>query len=71
MPCILESRGSITCGRRDAVGKRRSLDELHDQRPHGTGLFETVNRGDVRVIQRRQDVSFALKSGQSIDIMQE
>ena len=53
---------------RDALGKIFALDELHDESRAAVGVFESVDGADVRVIQGRQNFSFALKAGQPIGI---
>ena len=45
----------------NAVGQRRPLDELHDKCFAVGRVLEPVHRGDVRMIQRREDFGFALK----------
>ena len=47
---------------RDALGERRPLDEFHHQRDRAIGLFESVNRGDVRMVQRGEDFRFRFVS---------
>jgi hypothetical protein len=37
----------------DPVGERWPFDELHHQRPNTVCFLQTVDDGDVRVIQRR------------------
>jgi hypothetical protein len=56
---------------RNALRERRPLDELHHEGSHVAGVFQTINRCDVGVIQRRQDVRSALKPSQPIGIVQE
>jgi hypothetical protein len=53
---------------RNAVGEGRALDELHHERLHARRLFEPVDGGDVRVIQRGEDFGFALKARQPVGI---
>jgi len=59
----------------DLFGERGSLDELHDERAHGPAeagphirgeFFETVNLGDVRVIQGRKRPGLTLEPGNPI-----
>ena len=45
-----------------------ALDEFHDERRDAVGLLEPVDRGDVRVIQRGEDLRFALKPRQSFRV---
>jgi hypothetical protein len=55
----------------DSVGERRPVDELHDERRCGACLLETVNRGDVRMIQRGEDFGFAPEPAEALDIRRE
>ena len=47
----------------DAVGQRLALDQLEDEPGDAVGLFESVNRRDVRVIERRQQPRLAIEAG--------
>ena len=53
---------------RDAIGKRRPFDQLHDQEWPGLALFEAVNVRDVWMVQRREDLRFATEPGQAIGV---
>ena len=53
---------------RDAIGKRRSLDELHRQRERASGLLDAENVGDVRMVERGKDFGFALKTREPVGI---
>ena len=56
-------------GARDQpVGERATLDELENQEPRTVGLFDSVNRSDVRMLQCRKEPGFAVESGESIRI---
>ena len=46
---------------RDAVGERRTLNQLQHERLHTIGILEPVDRCDVRMIEGRED--FALRAG--------
>ena len=46
-----------------AIGQRRAFDELEDERDDVFAFFERVDGGDVRVIQRREDLRLALEAG--------
>ena len=51
----------------DPVGERRPLDQFHDE-----GLiFDSVDRGDIRVIQRRERLRLALEAHEPIGIRRE
>ena len=51
--------------------QRRTLDELHDQREAAAGLLDAVDLRDVRMVQRREDLGFALEAGQPFRIGRE
>jgi hypothetical protein len=51
-----------------AIRQGRPFNELHYQGDSALGFFEAVDGGDVRVIQRCQDLGFAAKSRQPIGI---
>jgi len=53
---------------RDAVRQRRPLDELEHQRMCASTFFESVNRSDVRMIERGEQLCFALESRKTIGI---
>ena len=56
---------------RDAVGQRRPLDELHHERARAAALFEAVDLRDVRVIERGEELRFALEAREPIGIARE
>ncbi len=56
---------------RDAIGERRSVDQLQHERLQRLRFFEAVDRGDVRMIQRRQDLRFPLEAREPIGIERE
>ena len=53
---------------RDSVGERRPIDQLQHQRAHAARLFEAVDRGDVRVIERGEHLRFAREPRQAVRI---
>jgi hypothetical protein len=53
---------------RDAIGERRPVDQLHDERVDAVLFDNPVDRGDVRVIERRENFGFALKSREMIGV---
>ena len=53
---------------RQSVGQCRAVDELHDERGHIAGFLQTVNRRDVRMVERGQDPRFAPKSSQPLGV---
>ena len=50
----------------DPLGKRRSFDELENERFYAVRVFETVDARDVRVIQRREQFRFTLETRQAL-----
>jgi hypothetical protein len=62
--------GVVDCNRsgRDAVGQRRALDQLEDQRMHSVGCLQPVDGGDVGVIHRREDLCFAGEASESVPV---
>ena len=47
----------------DAFRQRLAGNEFHDEVTRAGVFFQSVNRGDVGMIQRRQHFRFALKTG--------
>ncbi len=45
-----------------------SVDQFHDEGLHAVGIFEAVDLRDVRMIERRQNLCFALEAGEAIGI---
>jgi hypothetical protein len=43
------------------LGEGRSFDQLHHERAHTIGYFETVNRRDVWMVERSQQTGFSLE----------
>ena len=62
------SSSGIGCTARNALRQVLALDELHDQGAHVLRLFDAVNGGDVRMIERGEHFRFALKARESIGI---
>ena len=52
----------------NSVGERRPLDQLHHERTDAVGLLQAVDLRDVRMIQRRQRLGFALEARQPLGI---
>ncbi len=55
----------------DVACKRWPLDELHHECCRAGRTFQAVNRGDVRMIQRRENFGLALEAGQTVSIGRE
>src|SRR4051812_15179585 len=49
---------------RDPIRQRGALDELHHERVRVAGVFKAVDGGDVRVIDRGEQLRLAVESGQ-------
>ena len=60
--------GERHCTTRDVRGKIFALDQFHDERGEVGGLLESVDRGDVWMIERGEHFGFALKSREPIGI---
>ena len=54
---------------RDPIGQRRAFDQFHHQRARSSRcFFESVDLGDVRVVQRREQLRLALEAREPIRI---
>ena len=53
----------------DHVGQRVALDQFENEEPHPGRDLQAVDRSDVRMIQRREDLGFPFKACQSIGIV--
>jgi len=67
-PQRLVQRQRAAC---DARRDRLAFDEFEHEKRLCIGFFETVNRGYVRVIERREHPGFAIEAGQPIGIIGE
>ena len=68
--CAIGSASSSGSGPvRDAIGERRPFDQLHHQRADAAGFLEAVDLRDVRVIERREHLRFALEPREAIGIV--
>ena len=52
----------------DAIGQRWPFDELHDESRRDVAAFETIDRGDVRMVQRGEHLGLALEAGETLRI---
>ena len=50
------------------VGQRVTVDQLENQRLHPIGLFQSIDRADVWMIEGRQDTSLAFEPSQPIGV---
>ena len=48
----------------EAIGQRRTLDQLHHQGHVAVGVLHPVDGGDVRVVERRESPGLPLEAGQ-------
>jgi hypothetical protein len=55
----------------DAISERGAFDQLKNQRTRGSGFFEAIDRSDVRMVERGQDVRFSPESRQAVGIVGE
>lgn len=46
---------------RKTLGQRLPFDKLHDEKPRSVRVLETVERGDVGVVQRREELGFSVE----------
>lgn len=69
---LLRNRQHLIEGKRsvgNALGERRAFDQLQHQRPDAVGFFQAVDRPNVRMIQRGEDLRFPLKAREGIRII--
>jgi hypothetical protein len=52
---------------RDSCYQRLSVDQLEDKGDDPLGFLDSEDRGDVRMIQRREDERFALEAPAALD----
>ena len=52
----------------DPISKRRPFDQLQNQRPRVAGLLQPVDRANVGMVQRGQDLRFTLEAGQPVGV---
>ncbi len=68
LPCDRQGLGERNRSLLDAIGKRRAVDQLHDERMRRAAVFEAVDLGDVRMIERGEDLRFAMKAREPIRV---
>ena len=56
---------------RDPVGERRPLHQLQHQRPRPLGLLDTVDGGDVGMVEAGEDPRLPLEPGEAIRVRRE
>ena len=55
----------------DLLVERLAVDELQDDRGRAVGLLETVNAGDVRMVERGEELGLALEPAETIGVARE
>ena len=55
----------------DAICQRRPLDQFEDQRSDAVSLLQPVDAADVWVVQRGEDLGFALEASQAVRVGRE
>ena len=53
------------------IGQGRPLDQLHDQGRAATAGLQTVDLGDVGVVEARQELGFSLEAGKPFGVLGE
>ena len=56
---------------RDPIGDRLALDQLEHERVGLAAVFESVNRRDVRMIERGEELRFPFETSQAIGVERE
>ena len=56
---------------RDSLRQRRTVDQLHDEKLRRLRALQAVERRDVRMIERGEELSFALEAGKPFGIGRE
>ena len=59
------------CSALDPLGQRLSLDQFHHEKVLAVGLFQAVDRRNVRMVQRGEDARFPLQSRNTFGIARE
>jgi hypothetical protein len=65
--CFLERDGSM----RNAICQCRTFDEFEDKSVCLTRLFEPIDRGDVRMVERGENLRFTSEPCQAISVSRE
>ena len=68
LPGNLERLARAASGRRRAARQRLPVDVFEDQEPRALILFESVDAGDVRMVQRCQELRLAGEAGDVLGI---
>ena len=54
---------------RDAIRQRRTVDQLQDERVHTIGILETVDRRDIWMIERCEDLCFPPEAREPVSVL--
>ena len=71
---LQRERKALSKGKRplfEALGERRTGDELHDEGVRGSAGLEAVDLGDVGVVELCQQLRFAFESGETLFVLGE
>ena len=61
---FIDGEGSLG----DPIGERRPFHQFQHERLHARRLFETVDRADVRMIQRGEDLRFTFEAREPFNV---
>ena len=62
--CFVKRNGTMS----DSLRERGALNQFKDERVDAVRVFKAVDRCDVRIVQRRQELRFALEAGEPVGI---
>ena len=51
-----------------SIGKRRSFDQLKDERGQAIGFFQPVYRADIGMVERGQEARFTRETGATLGV---
>ncbi len=68
---IATASASWQRARLQSIGEGVALDEFENEALRAVDVFEAIDGGDVRMIQRGEEVRFALKPGDPVGIVDE
>src|SRR5262245_23191401 len=55
----------------DAIGERRTFDQLQDESPNTVDFFQSINLGDVRMIERREELRLTVEACKAFRVERE
>ena len=71
LTCDRQCLGNRNRSSRESIRERRAFDQLEDQCEPAVNLFDAVDRGDVRVIDRGEQARFAFEARAPVTIASE